>query len=77
MSDPPIHLPLDPRVLTTGWCTSKDVEPLRGWTRGGVPARTLRSEGGGGIRGSHIAEEEWIVRFTSVGEENKTFFINV
>ena len=30
-----------------GRCASKEAEPRKGWTRGGVPARTLGSKGGG------------------------------
>ena len=36
-----------------GRCASEEVEPRRGWTHGGVPARTLGSKGGC-IGGSHI-----------------------
>ena len=32
--------------LDIGRCASEEVAPLRGWTRGSVPARTLGLEGG-------------------------------
>ena len=34
----------------TGQCAREDAEPQRGWTLGGVPAKTFRPKG------------EWIVR---------------
>ena len=43
----------------------EDVEARRGWTLGGVPARTLGPEEGG-LRDP-----------TSIEEENETFFIRV
>ena len=43
----------------TGRCASEEAELQRGWTRGGVPARTLGSEGG------------WMRGPTSTGEGNE------
>ena len=33
--------------LDTKRCANEEAAPQRGWTQGGVPARTLSPEGGG------------------------------
>jgi len=73
----------------TRQCANEEVESQRGWTRDGVPARTLRPKGGW-IEGSHIdwrrkrvpartlgPKGGWIVRSHIGWEEYKTFFIRV
>ena len=49
----------------TGRCANEEVESCREWTKGGVPARTLIPEGGGGGLGDPA----------SVGRRTKTPFI--
>ena len=45
--------------LDIGRCVSEEAEPRRGWTRGGMPAKTLDPEG------------VWIGGPTSIGEGNE------
>ena len=65
-------------------CASKEAKPQRGWTRAGVPIRTLGLERGGlggftsigeGNKSSGDASFEGggFLDLTSVGEENETF----
>ena len=42
--------------LDTGRCASEEAKPRRRWTWGGVPTRTLGSEGGGLGRPTLIGE---------------------
>ena len=69
-------------TLDIGRCASKEAKPRRGWTRDGVPTRTLGLEREW-IEGSYIdwrrervsmktlrLEREWIERSTSIGNKN-------